>query len=563
MNQRKFVKIIGISLSALLVLAIGLYALIMWEGSSAREDAPAPETAIAQRLLHFTVPAEFRAMKSPLGSPDVADREAGHEVYTQKCEICHAYDGGGKTEIGSDEYPRPPDLRSATVQKMSDGEIFYHLKMGIRHTGMPAWTLPDRKLWQLTAYLRDLPHVAAMSPHPAGTASVDGAHYVGSAACKECHTEIYDRWKKTRMANVVQDPREHPDAILPDLTKADSMVTFTKDDVALTYGGKWKQRYFKKVGDDYFVYPAQWDVTHQKWREYFVKNGADWWAPLYPPDNMQRPTGPLCDGCHSVNYDIETKRVTEWNVGCEKCHGAGSVHAEHPGKENILNPSKLGYVQANDTCIQCHSQGQPLSNPIKGKYYDWPVGFHMGKQLVDFWKLEPHKLGELSFTHFPDGTAHKNRMQGNDFVQSLMYARGVTCASCHDPHGSDYNAMLIKPVKEVCSTCHGPNTQNGPHAPTIEAHTHHAANGRGSECVACHMPKIEQTIADVNVRAHTFKFITPAESEAMKIPNACNLCHSDKSTEWATTALKGWRERSPWRVAQEWSSSTELDAVKK
>ena len=67
-----------------------------------------------------------------------ADVEAGHQVYTQKCEICHAYDGGGKSEIGSGQYPRPPDLRSADVQKMSDGELFYHLKNGIRHTGMPA-----------------------------------------------------------------------------------------------------------------------------------------------------------------------------------------------------------------------------------------------------------------------------------------------------------------------------------------------------------------------------------------------------------------------------------------
>jgi predicted CXXCH cytochrome family protein len=446
---------------------------------------------------------------------------------------------------------------------MSDGEIFYHLKMGIRHTGMPAWTLPDRKLWQLTAYLRDLPRVAALAPHSDPAASVDGAHYVGSVACKACHTEIYDRWHKTRMANIVQDPREHPDAILPDLTKADPMVTFTKDDVALTYGSKWKQRYFKKIGDDYFVFPVQWDITHQKWREYFVKNGTDWWATLYPPDNMQRPTGPLCDGCHSVNYDVDTKKVTEWNVGCEKCHGAGSSHAERPKKDNILNPTKLGYVQANDTCIQCHSQGQPLSNPIKGRFYDWPVGFHMGKKLVDFWRLEPHKLGELSFTHFPDGTGHKNRMQGNDFVQSLMYARGVTCVSCHDPHGSENNAMLIKPVGEVCLTCHGPNTQNGPHAPTLEAHTHHAAGSAGSECVSCHMPKLEQTIADVNVRSHTFKFITPAESDAMKIPNACNLCHKDQTSDWAAIALKGWGDRSPWRIAQAFGGGAEPGAEKK
>jgi hypothetical protein len=52
------------------------------------------------------------------------------------------------------------------------------------------------------------------------------------------------------------------------------------------------------------------------------------------------------------------------------------------------------------------------------------------------------------------------------------------------------------------------------------------------------------------VRAHTFKFITPAQSDALKIPNACNLCHADKTTAWATDVLKGWRDRSPWRMAQ-------------
>ena len=54
------------------------------------------------------------------------------------------------------------------------------------------------------------------------------------------------------------------------------------------------------------------------------------------------------------------------------------------------------------------------------------------KKLSDFWKLEDHKLGETTFTHFADGTAHKNRMQGNDFVTSLMYSHGVTCFTCHD-----------------------------------------------------------------------------------------------------------------------------------
>ncbi len=374
--------------------------------------------------------------------------------------------------------------------------------------------------------------------------------YVGSVACQPCHAEIYARWKKTRMANVVRDPKEYPDAITPDLTKPDPLVTFTKDDIAFVYGSKWKQRYFKKVGNDYYPFPAQWDFTHQMWRPYFAANGTDWWTKFYPADNLQRPTGPLCDGCHSVNYNIETKAVTEWNVGCEKCHGPGGDHVRQPGRSSIVNPARLDSLQANDICIQCHSQGQPLKNPIASQYYDWPVGYRAGLKLDNYWKLEDHKLGETSFTHFADGTAHKNRMQGNDFATSVMYTRGVTCFSCHDVHGTANNADLLKPATVMCLECHGPNSPNGPHGITsIEDHTHHKAGSSGNECVACHMPQIEQTIADVMVRSHTFKFIPPAATESLKVPNPCIGCHSQESLQWATNALKNWKSASPWRVA--------------
>lgn len=390
------------------------------------------------------------------------------------------------------------------------------------------------------------PTPAAATQQPAGGQAA--AVYVGSQACRRCHTATYDRWSKTRMANVVVDPKVHPEAVLPDFSKPDPLLTFSLNDVAFVYGSKWKQRYFKKVGDDYFPLGAQWDVTHKQWRPYLVAANTDWWVPHYPATNDGRPTGPLCDGCHSVNYNIQTKTVTEWNVGCEKCHGPGSAHVQQPSAINIVNPAKLDFVRANDTCIQCHSQGQPLNNPIQGKYYDWPVGFQQGAALKDFWTLEEHKRGETSFTHFPDGTAHKNRMQGNDFVQSVMYRRGVTCFSCHDVHGTGNNADTLKPARDLCTTCHGPTSPNGPHAATLEAHTHHAKGSAGSDCVACHMPKVEQTIADVNVRSHTFAFITPEQTDREKIPNACTGCHTDKTTKWATDALLSWGDVSPWRV---------------
>jgi len=373
--------------------------------------------------------------------------------------------------------------------------------------------------------------------------------YTGSQACATCHSATFESWKKTRMANVVQDPKVHPEAILPDLSKPDPLLTFKKEDIAFTYGSKWKQRYFTKIGDDYFVLPAQWDVRNAIWRPYYVKPGTDWWVPHYPADQMQRPTGPLCDGCHSVNYNISTKQVTEWNVGCEKCHGPGGAHVKRPSRANIVNPARLDFVRANDVCLQCHTQGKLKSNPINGKYYDWPVGFVAGSKLSDTWELEEHKLGETTFTHFADGSAHKNRMQGNEFITSRMHARGVNCFSCHDVHGTANAADVIKPGNAMCLTCHGPNSPNGPSG-TLEEHSHHKTGSTGSECIACHMPAVAQTIADVNVRTHTFRFTTPAASEQYKIPNACTICHKGQTNAWATKQLESWPNFSSWRMAQ-------------
>lgn len=66
------------------------------------------------------------------------------------------------------------------------------------------------------------------------------------------------------MANVVRDPAQDPEAFLPDIAKPNPLVTFTRKDIAFVYGSKWKQRYFTKIGDDYFPLPAQWDVVHAK-----------------------------------------------------------------------------------------------------------------------------------------------------------------------------------------------------------------------------------------------------------------------------------------------------------
>jgi predicted CXXCH cytochrome family protein len=542
-------KLLTLLLCGLAAIGVVYGAVLVRRGFSARDEPSWPERAIARAVRDLAIPRHAASEANPwMPTPD--NLEEAREIFLARCAECHGNDGRGLTSVGRNLYPKPPNLLLPRTQNLTDGQIHYIIENGVRLTGMPAWGSPHEEQndvsWKLVLFIRQLrePTAAEIVQQQATAAS---AHYTGSAACEKCHAEIYAHWKKTPMANVVRDPREHPEAIIPDLS-TNPFTKFTKEQVALVYGSIWKQRYFTKIGDDYFPEPAQWDVTGKVWRPYFVAEGTDWWESFYPPDNFQRPTGPTCDGCHSVEYDIRTKQVAEWNVGCERCHGPGSQHVADPSRNNILNPARIDYVRANDTCIQCHSQGRPLTSPLEGKYYDWPVGYRVGLNLQDYWQLEEHKLGELTFTHFPDGTAHKNRMQGNDFVQSVMYRHGITCFSCHDVHGTGNYAQLRKPAQELCLDCHGPMSQNGPRTATLEEHTHHKAGSPGSECVACHMPRIETTIASVKVRAHTFKFVYPSMTDKYQIPNPCTSCHADKSTAWAAGEMRRWPERSPWRI---------------
>jgi predicted CXXCH cytochrome family protein len=540
----------------LILLAVtilsGIYLCIVIRHGFSTVDRPSAfELVIGRTVRNLGIPASARDEKNPY-TPRSGVLQEGRDNFADRCATCHGKDGDGHTGIGPNLYPKAPELRLPATQRLTDGEIHYIISNGVRLTGMPALGNPhllqDNDIaWKLVLFIRSI-SLATPKDRTEQILTSSTAHFVGSSACQKCHEQIYEHWKKTPMANVVRDPREHPDAIIPNLATNNVSPRFTKDQVAFVYGSVWKQRYFTKIGDDYFPEAAQWDVTNKIWRSYFVANGTDWWSTLYPPDNMKRPTGPTCDGCHSVGYNIQTKQVAEWNVGCEKCHGPGSAHVEQATSGNILNPAHMDYVSANDTCIQCHSQGRPLTNPIEGKYYDWPVGYHIGLNLRDFWQLEEHTLGQQSFTHFADGTAHKNRMQGNDFVQSVMYRRGVTCFDCHDVHGTDNSAQLRKPAEKICLDCHGPGSRNGPREATLAEHTHHKEDSSGSQCIACHMPKIEVTVANINVRAHTFQFIAPPMTDKYKIPNPCTSCHTDKTTSWAAETVRHWPERSPWRI---------------
>jgi len=232
MSFRKRLTLTAAIVVVFIALAMGaVYRYIVSGGLIARQKPPAVEKSVTRWMLRVSVPESAKILKSPLSADtQSADLSVGQELYKQKCETCHGFDGSGKTEMGAGLYPPPLDLRGSEVHNATDGELFYFIRNGIRNTAMAGWQMPDQDTWRLIVLIRHLPKVASLSaraPAAGLAASPVSALYVGSTACKSCHSQIYERQRKTRMANVVRDPREHPDAIIPDLSKPNPLVTFS------------------------------------------------------------------------------------------------------------------------------------------------------------------------------------------------------------------------------------------------------------------------------------------------------------------------------------------------
>src|ERR1017187_6876843 len=125
-------------IALLLVFAALAYAMIVPEGLIARKKTSNFEYAIANFALALSIQSHQKTLENPL-SITPADLGEARKHYMDHCAPCHAKDGSGKTEMSAGMSPEVPDLRAAHIQKLTDGELFYIIKNGVRFTAMPAW----------------------------------------------------------------------------------------------------------------------------------------------------------------------------------------------------------------------------------------------------------------------------------------------------------------------------------------------------------------------------------------------------------------------------------------
>ena len=151
-------------LVVLIVFLAGLGYLgvrIARHGFSAREKPSRFEEFLARHARKIATPAGSKELKNPY-SANPETSSAARDHWVEHCATCHALDGSGDTVIGRNLYPKAPDLRDATTQGLSDGELYYIISDGIRFTGMPAWGgehSPEEN-WQLVSFIRRLPNLS-------------------------------------------------------------------------------------------------------------------------------------------------------------------------------------------------------------------------------------------------------------------------------------------------------------------------------------------------------------------------------------------------------------------
>jgi mono/diheme cytochrome c family protein len=192
MDSGKRGVVISLVFAALSVGAIYL-ALLINRGFSAADKPSVLESVIARTVRDVSIPRRAKVETNPL-LPTPENVEKGRNDYDERCVSCHGKVDGGQPPIGENIYPKAPNLALPATQQLSDGEIHYIIRNGVRLTGMPAWRNPhveqDDQSWLLVLYIRSLAQLtpeekAQQAKLISDSGSNNGAHYVGSAACQK------------------------------------------------------------------------------------------------------------------------------------------------------------------------------------------------------------------------------------------------------------------------------------------------------------------------------------------------------------------------------------------
>lgn len=335
--------------------------------------------------------------------------------------------------------------------------------------------------------------------------------FVGAEKCGECHAIQYERWKRSRHAQTIRFPGEHPEvdndlkkklygsqaSILPDgITEEVVYATVGTPRTKYGYVDAWLVRGSYHVRDGLLkdgtgTVVAGGNQFSRGWAEWLTPERAkminkvipdfptelkdfgpsashQWgmtsYGSTYEGKLLFQPATSYCEVCHAFKFDYKDKKeffadlgnakalqkhTVSRGISCEECHGEGG--------HLVGNTNNM---QTN--CDRCHQRLNFIEDEVN----------------------RPDAKGKLerAFNAKTKSSCPSCGTEGAQLYMSKHYEKGMRCVTCHDPHeitGNDWKSYFTKPnMKTTCQECHKPQADMA-----ANADTHSKV-----DCIACHMP---------------------------------------------------------------------------
>ncbi|MDP6355458.1 MAG: cytochrome c3 family protein [Planctomycetota bacterium] len=210
----------------------------------------------------------------------------------------------------------------------------------------------------------------------------------------------------------------------------------------------------------------------------------------------------------ALDRSVASDIAVNLGISCEACHYGCAEHVKDkevlpaffPSGRSLLThePAEYGRTAENKraVCARCHGGDRPV---------------------------------------YAAGMSTFNSAEFSDAIAGSCYSK-LACSDCHNPHKATGVRWQRSPEDDdaLCQNCH---EIKGPKQ--IEAHTHHQPGTEGSRCMNCHMPPIVEGLEKVT-RTHAIFSPTNEDMIGTGHPNACNLCHLEKTVQWTVDHLNDW-----------------------
>ncbi|MBK6281575.1 MAG: ammonia-forming cytochrome c nitrite reductase subunit c552 [Draconibacterium sp.] len=381
--------------------------------------------------------------------------------------------------------------------------------------------------------------------------------YVGSGSCIECHEKFYDLWSPSHHGKAMQPVNAEfvKNENLPNsedfslegktykINIGDSTITMVEMDgeksrnydVVWVLGGK-NVYYFltplekgklQTIPLAYNLNDKAWYNNPQSALRHFPEGMTDQALPWR--DRMYN-FNSSCYSCHvsqlQTNFDLTTDTYNStWNepgINCETCHGPSGNHVrifknakegEEQKELGLISTSVFTPDQHNWSCAPCHAKMHPIT-----------PSYMPGEKFFDNYDLTV--LNNTDF--YPDGRDLGENYTYTGWMMNVCNDNGqLHCVMCHTSSGRD--RFKDKP-NDACIKSHAQRISD------FFAHSGHEAGSPGAVCINCHMPKT--VFGNMNRSDHSFRPPMPEATILFDSPNACNMCHTDKSAEWANNIVK-------------------------